>query len=345
MKSLIRIGFILVLVVGGYFGFKTYQRVYAPMVNLEEEELAIFIQSDWSQADVVAYLDSLDIIRRPRDLSWVMDKKNYRDNLVIPGKYTLRNKMSGADLVDHLRAGRGEEEVRVTFNSTRTLEELAGSVGQFIEADSAAILNKLKEGQVAADLGFSQNTFKTMFLPDTYFMEWDSDPEEFISRMAIEYKNFWTGKRKARARELGLSQSEVTTLASIVQAEQQSFPDERRRIAGLYLNRLNRGMRLQSDPTVVFALGDFNKQRVLRADLSVESPYNTYKYAGLPPGPINIPSKQSIDAVLNAEDHNYIYMCAKADFSGYHAFATNLSKHNANARAFQRALNERKIYR
>jgi UPF0755 protein len=176
-------------------------------------------------------------------------------------------------------------------------------------------------------------------------MEWDTDAEDFISRMSVEYKNFWTGKRKALARELGLSQSEVTTLASIVQAEQQSFPDERRRIAGLYLNRLNKGMRLQSDPTVVYALGDFNKQRVLRADLSVESPYNTYKYAGLPPGPINIPSKQSIDAVLNAEKHKYIYMCAKADFSGYHAFATNLSAHNANARAFQRALNERKIYR
>jgi len=323
----------------------TYQRVYAPIVNLEKDERQIFIRSDWSQKDVLVYLDTSGCINRTKDLAWVMEKKNYQGNLVVPGKYTLTDKMSGAGLVDHLRAGRGEEEVRVTFNTLRTLEELAGSVALFIEADSASLLSKMKDREVAANLGISQKSFPTMFLPDTYLMEWDSDPQEFISRMAIEYKTFWTGKRKAQARKLGLSQSEVTTLASIVQAEQQSFPDERKKIAGLYINRLNKGMRLQSDPTVVFALGDFDKQRVLRADLSVDSPYNTYKYAGLPPGPINIPSKQSIDAVLNAEKHKYIYMCAKADFSGYHAFATNLSTHNANARAFQRALNERKIYR
>jgi UPF0755 protein len=345
MKRLLRYVVVAALIVGGYFGFKTYQRVYAPIVKLKGEKTEIFIRSGWTREDVINYLDSIEVIRRPRDLAWVMEKKNYQGNLVVPGKYTLEDKMSGAELVDHLRAGRGEGEVKVIFNSSRTLEDLAGSVAQFIEADSVSILLRLKDEQVATDLGFTPTSFKSMFLPDTYFMEWDTDPDEFISRMAVEYKTFWTGKRKALARELGLSQSEVTTLASIVQAEQQSFPDERRRIAGLYINRLNKGMRLQSDPTVVFALGDFNKQRVLRADLAVDSPYNTYKYAGLPPGPINIPSKQSIDAVLNAEKHKYIYMCAKADFSGYHAFATNLSAHNANARAFQRALNERKIYR
>jgi len=345
MKRFLTYLVVAALLIGGYLGFKTYQRVYAPMVKLEGEKAEIFIRSGWTQKDVLSYLDSLEVIRRPRDLAWVMEKKNYQGNLVVPGKYTLEDKMSGADLVDHLRAGRGEKEVRVIFNSSRTLEDLAGSVAQFIEADSVSILARLKNDQVATDLGFTPTSFKSMFLPDTYLMQWDTDADEFISRMAVEYKTFWTGKRKALARDLGLSQSEVTTLASIVQAEQQSFPDERRRIAGLYLNRLNKGMRLQSDPTVVFAIGDFNKQRVLRADLAVDSPYNTYKYAGLPPGPINIPSKQSIDAVLNAEKHKYIYMCAKADFSGYHAFATNLSAHNANARAFQRALNERKIYR
>jgi len=345
MKRFLRYLVIAALLIGGYFGFKTYQRVYAPIVKIESDEKEIFIRSGWTQEDVLNYLDSSGIIRRPKDLGWVMEKKNYMGNLVEPGKYTIRDKMSGADLIDHLRAGRGEEEVRVTFNTSRTLEELAGSVAQFIEADSAAILAEFEDQQTASSFGFSPSTFKTMFLPDTYFMEWDSDANDFISRMAVEYKTFWTGKRKARARELGLSQSEVTTLASIVQAEQQSYPEERRRIAGLYLNRLNKGMRLQSDPTVVYALGDFDKKRVLRADLSIDSPYNTYKHSGLPPGPINIPSKQSIDAVLNAEEHKYIYMCAKADFSGYHAFATNLSAHNANARAFQRALNERKIYR
>jgi UPF0755 protein len=184
-----------------------------------------------------------------------------------------------------------------------------------------------------------------MFFPDTYKMEWDTDADEFIARMAQEYKRFWSEDRIQKARQYGLSQSEVSTLASIVQAEQQVHPDERKVIAGLYLNRLKKGMRLQSDPTVVYAVGDFSINRVLTKHLSTPSPYNTYINAGLPPGPINLPSKQTIDAVLNADKNNYIFMCAKADFSGYHAFATNLSEHNRNARAFQKALNHRKIYK
>jgi UPF0755 protein len=274
-----------------------------------------------------------------------MEKKNYNDDLVVSGKYTLTDDMSLNTLIDHLRAGNGEEEVNVTFNSARTLEEIAGDVANYIEADSIDLVVAMTSNEMAAKFGFDPTSFKTMFFPDTYRMEWDTDAEEFISRMASEYKTFWTGERKSKARSLGLSQSEVTTLASIVQAEQQLHSEERKTIAGLYLNRLNRGMKLQSDPTVVYALGDFSINRVLTKHLQVDSPYNTYKYAGLPPGPINIPYKQSIDAVLNADEHNYLYMCAKDDFSGYHAFATNLSQHNRNARAFQRALNERGIYR
>ena len=345
MKKFLRLGIWIILAVGLYFGFRVYQRVYAPIVKLSSEKEVIFIHTGWTEIDVLNYLDSMEYIRRPRDLKWIMEKKNYQGNLVVPGKYFISDGMSGAELIDHFRAGRGEEDVKVIFNSSRTLGELAGDVSNFIESDSTSLINFFHDPEIAANLGLTSSTFKTLFLPDTYFMEWDTDPEEFVSRMAVEYKNFWTTDRIAKARNIRLTQSEVTTLASIVQAEQQSFPDERRTIAGLYLNRLKRGMRLQSDPTVVFAIGNFDKKRVLTADLAIDSPYNTYKYAGLPPGPINIPSKQSIDAVLDAENHNYIYMCAKADFSGYHAFASSLSAHNANARAFQRALNQRKIYR
>jgi len=222
---------------------------------------------------------------------------------------------------------------------------VAGKASANIEADSIAILNKLTDPEVVRKYGFEKETFKAMFLPDTYYSEWDTDADEFLERMAGEYKKFWTPERIQKAKDLNLSQSQITTLASIVQAEQQMYPQERAAIAGLYLNRLKIGMRLQSDPTVVYAVGDFNINRVLTKHLSVPSSYNTYMNAGLPPGPINIPTKQAIDAVLNAEDNDYLYMCAKADFSGYHAFAKNHNEHIRNARAFQKALNDRKIYK
>ena len=214
-----------------------------------------------------------------------------------------------------------------------------------LESDSARLHHMLQNPEVIGRLGFDERTILTLFLPDSYRFLWNTNEDSLLARMAREYKQFWTAERKAKARALGLSQSEVTILASIVQAEQQALPDERARIAGLYLNRLKRGMRLQSDPTVIFALQDFSIRRVLNIHLKTDSPYNTYKIAGLPPGPILIPSKQSIDAVLNAEKHNYLYMCAHEDFSGYHRFASTLAQHTVNARKFQQALNNRGVYR
>lgn len=336
---------ILFFIAGGYLGYRAYTLVFGKALDLEKEEIAFYIKSGWGSKEVLQALEKEANLKNPKWAERVMEKKNYNGDLVVSGKYTLTDDMSLNTLIDHLRAGNGEEEVNVTFNSARTLEEIAGDVANYIEADSIDLVAAMTSNEMAAKFGFDPTSFKTMFFPDTYRMEWDTDAEEFISRMASEYKTFWTGERKSKARSLGLSQSEVTTLASIVQAEQQLHSEERKTIAGLYLNRLNRGMKLQSDPTVVYALGDFSINRVLTKHLQVDSPYNTYKYAGLPPGPINIPYKQSIDAVLNADEHNYLYMCAKDDFSGYHAFATNLSQHNRNARAFQRALNERGIYR
>lgn len=344
-KSILLFAVALAVIIGGISGY-FYQAIFqSRALDFDGEQMVFFIKSDWGKKEVLTALREHAGLRNPDMADRIMKKKNYAGGRVVSGKYVLNGDMSLNELIDHLRAGNGEEEVNVVFNTSRTLAELAGDVARYVESDSVELAKVLLSPEIARKYGFNSATFISMFLPDTYRMEWDTDPAEFIDRMATEYKNYWNQTRKDKASTIGLSQSEVTTLASIVQAEQQIHPDERKVIAGLYLNRLKRGMRLQSDPTVVFALQDFSINRVLTEHLTVESPYNTYLYAGLPPGPINIPSKQSIDAVLNAERHKYLYMCAKSDFSGYHAFATNLSEHNRNARAFQYALNEKKIFR
>jgi UPF0755 protein len=333
---------VLLIILGGYF---LRRLIYAPALDTGGERVAFYIHTGWGAEQVLEALSSEAGLKHPEFARRLMNQKNYAGNLVVPGKYTLSPEMGLNELIDHLRAGNGEEEVRVTFNTSRTMGELAGDVSRNIETDSATIAETLLLTETAERYGFNRYSFPAMFIPDSYRMEWDTDAGEFLDRMALEYEKFWNGDRRQKAKRIGLSPLEVSVLASIVQAEQQIHPEERATIAGLYLNRLRRGMRLQSDPTVVFALGDFSINRVLHEHLKVESPYNTYLNAGLPPGPINLPFKQSIDAVLNAEEHRYLYMCAKDDFSGLHAFATSLSEHNRNARAFQRALNERKIYR
>ena len=340
-KKIIALVLLIALIAGAlltYFYFRLNESVV-------KNDFTLYIPTDADQSEVLDLLKESDQIKPFDLLPMVAERKNYQGNLVVSGKYLIEKGMSALELIDHLRAGNGEQEVRITFNSVRTLEELASIVSQQIECDSIELVSLFLKEEVQSKYGFDNENFKAMFLPDTYNLEWDTSPEEFTQRMASEFKKFWTSDRLVKASKIGLSQSEVSTLASIVQAEQQSIPAERPRIAGLYINRLKRGMRLQSDPTVIYAIGDFTINRVLREQLSYDSPYNTYVYSGLPPGPINIPSKESISAVLNAEDHRFIYMCAKADFSGYHAFATNLSQHNRNARAFQTALNERRIYR
>jgi len=183
-----------------------------------------------------------------------------------------------------------------------------------------------------------------IFIPNTYEMWWTTTADQFTERMVAEYKTFWDANRTAKAEKLNLSIPEVVTLASIVERETNKN-DEKATIAGVYINRLNKGWLLQADPTLIFALQDYSIRRVLNEHKKVDSPYNTYKYRGLPPGPIWIPGRASIDAVLNYEDHNYMFFCASADMSGYHAFARTISEHNRNARAFQKALNEKGIYK
>lgn len=327
---------LLGLLVAGIVGKKFYDKIFATNVNLHgTESTYIYIPGDSDFNDLLSIIQAEEILINKESFVFVAERKNYV-NRVLPGKYKIYDGMSNNDLVNLLRSGR-QEPVNVTFISTRTLEAMAGRVAGFIEADSASLVELMYDPDIHSKYGFNSATFKSMFIPNTYQFYWNTSAEQFIARMAEEYKKFWNEDRKQKAANIGLGQSQVSTLASIVEAETQKN-DEKARIAGVYINRLNRGWKLEADPTVVFATGDFTLRRVLYRHLEIDSPYNTYKYEGLPPGPINIPSVASIDAVLNYEKHSYMFFCAKDDFSGYHSFAVTLSQHNANARRYHQAL-------
>jgi len=230
------------------------------------------------------------------------------------------------------------------FNNIRTLEQFSGRISEQIEADSIEIIKFLSKKENISKYGFNNATIVSLFIPNTYEIYWNISVANFVERMAKEYKKFWNYYRKQKAKNMSLSQSEVSTLASIVE-EETIKNDEKSRVAGVYVNRLKKRMRLQADPTIKFALKDFSIKRILKRHLKVESDYNTYTNSGLPPGPINIPSISSIDAVLNYEKHTYYYFCAKEDFSGYHNFAKTLRQHNSNARKYQKELGKKRIYK
>jgi UPF0755 protein len=249
--------------------------------------------------------------------------------------------MNTNQIVNMLKGGM-QTPLNVTFNNVRTKEDLAGKVSKYLIADSLSILNLFYDENQIEKFGFNTETYRAMFIPNTYQFYWTTTAGEFAERMKTEFDRFWNDERRKKAENINLSPVEVTILASIVQSE-TAKSEEMPRIAGLYINRLKRGQSLQADPTVKYAVGDYSLKRILNVHLEVDSPYNTYKYAGLPPGPINFPETSAIDAVLNFERHNYIYMCAKEDFSGYHNFAVTLAEHNRNAAKYRRELDKLKI--
>ncbi len=320
-----------------------YVVVRMPNVCVEEggqKELFIPTGTDYDSLLVILQKDS--ILCHPATFRLLARRKHLPTH-VNPGHYVIRSGMNNNRLIIMLRGG-FQDAVRVTFHNIRTLAQLAGVLGRQLEPDSASFLAVLKDSAFIAQYGFDTATVIALFLPDTYDFYWNTSPRRFVKKMYREYKRFWNEERKQKARELGLTPLEVSVLASIVQ-EEVLHDDEMPRVAGVYLNRLRKGMRLQADPTVKFALQQEGRKRILKKDLHVDSPYNTYRYAGLPPGPIRMPSKAAIDAVLNAEKNSYLYFCARDDFSGYHNFARTLSEHNRNARLYRRALNKKKIYR
>lgn len=322
--------------------FYFYQVFFSPNTLLEtEQSYTLKIPSNATFKQVSNQLYDDNVVNDMVSFSFVSKVLGYQET-VKPGLYIINPKMTNLELVRHLRSG-NQAPIKITFNNIRTKEDLAERITKNLEINENQFLDLINDSVYIRKFDFEEETIMSMFIPNTYEVWWNTSPEALFDRMYKEYQSFWTAERKAKAEALGLSPKEVSTLASIVQSESQKS-DERPKIAGVYLNRLRLNMPLQADPTLVFALGDFSLKRVLNVHKEIESPYNTYKYTGLPPGPINLPDINSLEAVLNAEDHKYLYFCAKEDFSGYHAFATNLAQHNANARRYQAALNAAKIY-
>ncbi|MEX2591693.1 MAG: endolytic transglycosylase MltG [Anditalea sp.] len=319
-----------------------YQAFYTPNTLVEQEEVTyLLIPKEATFRQISDNLYQNHIVQDMVSFSFVAKLMDYQEN-IKPGRYEIRPGMSNTELVRALRSGR-QTPLNITFNNIRTKEDLAEKITTKLEIPQEAFYSLLTDSTYIDKFGFGNETILSMFIPNTYEVFWNTSAVELFDRMYKEYARFWNDARKEKAAALGLDPKEVSTLASIVQAE-TVMADERPKVAGVYLNRLQINMPLQADPTLVFALGDFSIKRVLNVHKEIESPYNTYKNAGLPPGPINLPEISAIDAVLNYQDHDYLYFCAKEDFSGYHSFATNLRDHLNNARRYSNALNAAGIY-
>ena len=344
-KKRVRITVLLVLgillVFALAFGYWLYKTVMSPNVQTAGgKEVVIYIPTDSDFAKVESIISEAGFLVKEKSFHWVAQQKKYPEN-IHPGRYVVKDGMSNNQLVNMLRGGL-QSPVKVTFNNIRDVDMLAGRIADQIEADSTSISNLLHNQKYINQLGFDSATIPALFLPDTYEFYWTTDAEGFVSRMFQEYNKFWNDERKQQAAAKNLTPIQVSTLASIVNKE-TNMSDEMPRVAGVYLNRLKNNWLLQADPTLVFAWKDFSIRRVLDSHKEIESPYNTYKYIGLPPGPICIPSLAAIKAVLNAEEHHYFYFCAREDFSGYHNFAKTLAEHNRNAAKYQQALNQKGI--
>lgn len=331
---------LFVLLIGGFFGYQKYQDIFSPNVSDSLSDPYLFIPTGSSYADVTNLLIDNKIVKDTASFNWVARQMNYTKKKVRPGRYKIVPGWSNRALVSHLRAGR-QAPVKIVLTNERLVTEIAAKAAATIEADSASIARILTSEEQLNDFGYTPQTILSAFIPNTYEFYWNTSAKGFVEKMIEEKEKFWKkNKRTEKAKALNLSPLEVYTLASIVERETNQT-DEKDRIAGVYYNRIEKGMLLQADPTVVFAVGDFGLRRVLNKHLEIDSPYNTYKYTGLPPGPISLAHIPTLDAVLNMEDHDYYYFCSKGDGSGYHAFAKTLSQHNANARRYYRTLRER----
>ncbi len=322
-------------------GYYLYRVIYSPNTwTPSGKPVAVNVPTgaNYNVLKTILYQNGLIIHRK--NFEWVAQKKHL-DRLIKPGHYLIKNGMSTLDLVNMLRAG-NQTPVTVTFNNVRDIYRLAAIVSKQIEADSASIVQVVSDSAFLHRLGLNKTTAATIFIPNTYEFWWNTDAEAFVSRMVQEYYKFWTDDKKEKAKQAGLTKTEVSILASIVEKETNKN-DEKPMIAGVYINRLKKGWRLQADPTLVYALNDYSIKRVLNKYKLIDSPYNTYKHLGLPPGPICIPSIASINAVLNYNHDNYLYFCAKDDFSGYHVFAKTNRQHVKNAKKYRKALNKMNI--
>ncbi len=339
----------IVVVIGaivmGAFSWYIYDNAFSGNTAFNNDVAHVYIPTNGSMTDVMEELEPL--LRDEKSFRSVANQKKYDAN-IKPGHFIITRGMSNNDIINTLRSK--NIPINVKFNNQERLEDLAGNISSQIEADSISLIKAMRDPEFIKEVGLNQETALSLYIPNTYEFYWNTTAEGFLKRMQTEYDRFWNEDRMKKAKALNLSREQVVSLAAIVQKETAKV-EERPRVAGVYLNRLKVGMLLQADPTVIYALkrtsGDYDQiiKRVLYADLELDSPYNTYKYSGIPPGPITMPDISSIDAVLNPENHGYYYFVADVTNFGYHKFAKNLAQHNTNKAEYVRWVNSQGLKR
>ena len=333
------------LAIAAYFAYYVYEAMFVSNTNFNNDVAYIYVPTNGTYADVREQLEPL--LKDIDKFDALAEQKKYVSNIKA-GRYAIKKGMNNNDIINSIRSK--NLPLTLSFNNQESLAKLAGRVSAQIEADSISLLNVMKDGDFLNSHGFNEATSLGMYIPNSYEFFWNTSAEQFRDRMLTEYNRFWNDNRKAKAKNLNLNQNQVIALASIVHEESKAA-DEQPRIAGVYLNRLRIGMPLQADPTLKFAaykLPQYKNtviKRVLNVHKEIESPYNTYKNLGLPPGLIAMPDITAIDAVLNYEKHDYLYFAADAKRLGYHKFAKTLAQHNVNARAYQQYLSSQGINR
>ncbi|CEN37626.1 endolytic transglycosylase MltG [Capnocytophaga cynodegmi] len=345
LKRIILVASVIGVVILGIFSYFVYNAVLSPNTNFQEKEVTIYIPTGSNFNEVIhkisPYISDIETFKR------VAIQKKYAQN-VKAGKYIIKRGSNNNDIVNTLRSK--NVPIKLTFNNQDRLQDLAGRISQQIEADSLSLLKSFLETSFLSENQFSDKDAITMYLPNTYEFFWNTSADQFRDRMLKEYNRFWTEEKKLKAENQNLSPKQVSVLASIVQKETAQV-SERSRVAGVYLNRLKSNMLLQADPTVIFAikehLGNYDTiiRRVLNQDLEIDSPYNTYKYAGLPPAPIAMPDVSSIEAVLNPEKHDFFYFVADIEKPGFHKFARTYNQHLINSKAYHQWINSQGIRR
>lgn len=340
-KSIVIIFIILILIVFPLVGYLYVRSIITSGFDLKEP-VYVKIDDTKDYRLIKEQLQSVAHISNIGNFEKVADFLDYPEN-IKSGRYRIDPDMNVLDVVRLLKNGH-QAPIKLKFNNIRTKKELTERIASQLMLKKEDLDSALDNPELCKKYGFTTETIVSMFIPNTYEIYWNTSLDKFLDRMNSEYVKFWNNSRLKQAALLNLTPDMVSTLASIVE-EECYFSDEYPIVAGLYLNRLQRNMLLQADPTVKFAVGDFTLRRVLNKHLQIDSPYNTYKYLGLPPGPIRIPSIKAIDGVLNFKRHNYLYMCAKEDFSSRHNFAVTHAEHSRNAQKYQAALNRRKIYK
>lgn len=341
VKKVIGLTALALLLLAAGAGFYLYQQYVAGTAvppGLEDYTVAIPTGADFEE--VIAILEDKGVLQDEQAFRLLSARMAYKRDPMRAGRYRLEPGWNLLRMIRHLRGG-PQAPVDVVLHNERLVEEVAGKAALFLEQDSLAFLQVMTDEAYIDSLGYAPETLMSLFIPNTYEFYWNTPPRGFMARMQKEHERFWSlDNRRKKAEALGMTPAEVYTLASIVERE-TLVKAEKPRMAGVYLNRLDIGMRLQADPTAVFARRDFSARRVTDYHTKFDSPYNTYRYAGLPPGPISMASISSIDAVLNAENHKYLYFCAKGDGSGLHAFARTLAGHNRNAAIYRANLRRR----